>query len=61
MGDNVDYVSVCLKSGSGDFISVIGGDTTETLDSLSETITDMDSFDVNEAVDQIGTLWDTLE
>jgi hypothetical protein len=28
LGDNVDYVSVCLKDGSGDFISAIGGDTT---------------------------------
>lgn len=38
LGDSADYLAVCLASGSGDILSVIGGDTTATLEALQESI-----------------------
>ena len=54
-------ISVCLATESGDIISKVGGDTTATLNSLQQVITDMTAFDSATLSSNLDTQWLNLK
>lgn len=61
LNDTADYISVCLPGGSGDILSKLGADLTDSLDGLSDAMTGMDSFGEQDFSSQVRSSWKTLK